>query len=66
MKEVDLLNAHVRLFEKFEENIFLTGYIDSVIIFIRSSFKNIVFTMHTCIICSFWTWEEQELMLALR
>lgn len=67
VNEVHLLNAYVRLFEKFEENTFfyIYIYIDSVIILIRISFKNIVFTMGICIFCAFWTWGEQELMLAL-
>lgn len=63
MKEADVLNA-MRLFEKFEENKFLMGYIDSVIIFIRMSFKNI-FTMSICILHACWIWGKQELLLAL-
>lgn len=57
VKEVDVLTA-MRLFEKFE------GYIDSVIISIRISFKNI-FTMGTCILRACWIWEKQELLLVV-
>lgn len=65
LKWPNRLNARLRLFEKFEENILFMRHIDSVIIFIITSFENTLFGMGICIVCAFWTWGGQELMLSL-
>lgn len=54
LKWPNRLNAHVRLFEKFKENTFFMGHIDSVIIFIIISFENTLFSMDVCALYSMY------------